>query len=84
MLDGVEGVTLLTVDEAAEQLRVHPVTVRRMIRRGDLAAVRIGSVYRVDADELKPRRVAPPARASRPADPSKLMRYARPEWRHQH
>jgi len=33
---------LLTVEEAASALRVVPVTVRRMIARGQLPAVRLG------------------------------------------
>jgi excisionase family DNA binding protein len=72
--------TLLTVDEAATQLRVHPETIRRMIKRGELAAVRAGSVYRIPADELAPKRVEPTPRAS-VDDPSPLARFARPEWR---
>lgn len=36
-------ITLLTVDEAAQQLRVHPQTVRRMIRQGRLPAQRTGT-----------------------------------------
>ena len=41
--------TFLTVDEAADQLRVHPATIRRMIRRGEMPAVRVGRLWRVDA-----------------------------------
>lgn len=72
--------TLLTVDEAAAQLRVHRETIRRMIRRGDLAAIKIGNVYRVDLSDLKPTRRA----RVRPAieGDTRLTRYARPEWRH--
>ena len=39
----------LTVDEAADQLRVHPATIRRMIKRGEMPAVRVGRLWRVDA-----------------------------------
>lgn len=46
--------SLLTVDEAAAELRVHPATIRRMIKRGDIAAVRIGKVWRVDASIVTP------------------------------
>lgn len=42
----------LTVDEAARILRVHPETVRRLIRHGDVAAVRVGSLLRIDPSEL--------------------------------
>ena len=47
---------LLTVDEAAAELRVHPATIRRMIRRGELAAVKVGKLWRVDPTELQPER----------------------------
>jgi excisionase family DNA binding protein len=33
---------LMTIDEAAMQLRVHPATVRRRIASGELEAVRLG------------------------------------------
>lgn len=58
-------VRLLTVDEAASELRVHPETVRRLIRRGDLCAFKAGRAWRVPADSLIP--AAPRApRAPRP------------------
>lgn len=48
---------LLTVDEAASALRVVPVTVRRMIARGQLPAVRLGGraggLMRVRASDLE-------------------------------
>lgn len=44
---------LLTVDEAAAYLRVHPATVRSMIKRGDIAAIRVGRIWRVEAASLK-------------------------------
>ena len=72
--------TLLTVDEAAAQIRVNPETIRRMIRRGDLAALKVGNVYRVDQDDLRPTRREPTPRADRPE--TLLARFARPEWRH--
>lgn len=34
---------LITVSEAARSLRVTPITIRRLIERGDLPATRIGS-----------------------------------------
>lgn len=37
----------LNVREAARLLSVNPVTVRRMVRRGELQAVRVGRQYRV-------------------------------------
>lgn len=44
---------LLTVDEVAERLRVHPITVRRHIKAGRLRAVRIGRTVRVPEAELR-------------------------------
>jgi excisionase family DNA binding protein len=60
-------VNLITVDEAAEWLRCNPVTVRNMIKRGELSACRVGRLIRIDADSLpRPERVEiPPARRPR-------------------
>ncbi len=38
---------LLTVQEVAELLQVDDSNVRRMVRRGDLKAVRIGGLWRI-------------------------------------
>jgi len=49
----------LTVAEVAEQLRVSSMTVYRLIRSGDLAALRIGRSYRLrpaDVDRFLARR----------------------------
>lgn len=43
---------LVTVREAADRLAVHRVTVRRMILRGELQALRIGGRYRVRLPEV--------------------------------
>lgn len=43
---------LLTVPEVAEALRLDPVTIRRWIRDDRLPAVRIGSRYRIKADDV--------------------------------
>jgi excisionase family DNA binding protein len=40
---------LLTVPDTARRLRRHEQTVRAMIRRGDLAAIRLGRLVRVMA-----------------------------------
>ena len=48
---------LLTVDEAASELRVHPATVRKMIKRGEIAAIRVGRIWRVDAAATVPRTI---------------------------
>lgn len=51
---------LVTVQAAAEQLQVHPTTIRRMILRGELAAVKVGRVWRLDPADLSPERLAQP------------------------
>lgn len=44
---------LRSVTEVAELLGVHPRTVRRLIDRGDLAALRIGRSRRVSEQDLQ-------------------------------
>lgn len=44
---------LFTVPEAADALHLHPSTLRRLIRAGDLPVVRIGAAIRIDPDELR-------------------------------
>lgn len=46
------GDRLLTAAEVADQLRVSTMTIYRLIRRGELAAVRVGRNYRVRAADL--------------------------------
>ena len=43
----VDPLQLLTVDECAELLRLHPKTVRREIAEGRLKSVRLGRARRV-------------------------------------
>lgn len=47
-----ETQNLLTVDMAAEYLHCHPETVRRMIRRGELKAVKFRKFWRVPMEGL--------------------------------
>ena len=42
----------LTVSEVAELLRISDMTVYRLIKRGELAAVRIGKSYRLREDDV--------------------------------
>lgn len=43
---------LITVEQAAEQLKLHPKTVLRHIREGRLPATRIGKSYRIERSKL--------------------------------
>jgi excisionase family DNA binding protein len=47
------SMTLLTAAEVAEKLRVSTMTVYRLIRRGELPAVRVGRNYRVRSGDLE-------------------------------
>jgi excisionase family DNA binding protein len=42
----------LTVNEVAELLRLSDMTVYRLIKKGDLPAVRIGRSYRLREDDV--------------------------------
>ena len=44
--------TLLTTEEVATLLHVHPRTVQRLVARGQLAAVHLGGAVRFDPDDL--------------------------------
>ncbi len=44
---------ILTLSEVAELLKLHPITVYRMIKQGKLPYFRIGRVLRFDADQLE-------------------------------
>ena len=44
---------LLTVNEVAQRLRLHEMTVRRQIRSGQLPAVRVGRRIRVREEDLE-------------------------------
>ena len=48
-----ETCELLTVDQAAELTKVHPSTIYRMIRSGELRRVRFGRLVRVDRVDLE-------------------------------
>ena len=45
--------SLLTVAEVAEVLRVSNMTVYRLIKSGELAALRVGKNYRIRESELE-------------------------------
>lgn len=63
---------LLTVDEAAERLKIKPATLRSQLRAGRVASVRIGKMWRIPESALEPtptRRDAAPvyAKANAPS-----------------
>jgi putative molybdopterin biosynthesis protein len=41
-----------SIEEAAQILDVHPDTIRRMIKRGELFATKIGKNYRIPLSEI--------------------------------
>jgi excisionase family DNA binding protein len=43
---------VLTVPEVADYLRVHPSTIYRLLRRGELPAFKVGSEWRFNAESL--------------------------------
>ena len=52
MSDTLKPPTLLTVQEVADLLRVHQRTAYRLITRGDIKAIKIGSQWRVSEAAL--------------------------------
>ncbi|WP_460452501.1 helix-turn-helix domain-containing protein [Alsobacter sp. SYSU BS001988] len=44
---------LLTVEDAAAMLQVDPRTIRRLVQRGELAAIRIGRLVRIEPGALR-------------------------------
>lgn len=68
---------LLTVTDTARRLNRHEQTVRAMIRRGDLAAVRLGRLVRVLAAAVD--RLGEPGMAS-PTTPTRNAGRAAPRF----
>lgn len=50
--DEMHDEELLTVDDAAKKVKVHPETIRGWIRSGELPAVDIGGKYRIYPEDL--------------------------------
>lgn len=44
------GSSLMTVNELASYLRVHPATICRLVKRGELPAFRVGSDWRFNRE----------------------------------
>ncbi len=60
MSQGIQGLwlrdaddRLLTVGEVCEELRVSNMTVYRLIKSGELSAIRLGRAYRVRESEVE-------------------------------
>ncbi len=47
--------TLMTIEEAAQYLRLHPSTVYRLVRLSKLPAVKVGKQWRLDRGALEDR-----------------------------
>lgn len=43
---------IMTVDEVAEYLNLHPLTVRRLARDGEIPAVKVGRQWRIKRELL--------------------------------
>jgi putative molybdopterin biosynthesis protein len=52
MLDQSNVISVLTVDEAAQELKISPATVYRMVWKGELPAFRIGRLVRIERSDL--------------------------------
>lgn len=46
-------VPLMTIDEVAEYLNLHPLTVRRLAREGEIPAFKVGRQWRVKRELLE-------------------------------
>ncbi len=44
---------LLDSDEAAQLLRIHPKTLQRMARHGEVSGIQVGKLWRFRASELE-------------------------------
>ena len=58
---------LVTIEEAAEHISCHPTTIRRMVQRGEIPALKIGRQYRVRMSDLEPEFQAPAPSAKKTA-----------------
>ena len=54
----------LTIFEAATILRVSKQTVYRLVRAGDLEAIRVGRSFRIPVNAVRPRAVVVPPQGS--------------------
>lgn len=45
--------SFLTVDQVAAKLQVRSTTIREWIRKGQLPAVKLGRIYRIEPEQLE-------------------------------
>lgn len=45
--------TVLTLKEVAQRLKLHPNTLRRYAKEGKLSAMKFGRVWRIEEEDLK-------------------------------
>jgi excisionase family DNA binding protein len=68
---------LLTTQEAAELLRVHPRTVQRLVERGQLSAVHLGAAVRFDPADVADLTARLKRRAAVPQPSTDIVRAGR-------
>ena len=61
---------MVTVADAAVMVGCHPATIVRMIRRGELKALRLGRQYRVRVSDLEPSFHRAPSREAIEREPA--------------
>lgn len=68
---------LLTTQEAAQLLRVHPRTVQRLVERGELSAVHLGAAVRFDPADVADLTARLKRRAAAPHASTEIVRPGR-------
>lgn len=69
--------TMWTVKQAAQVMGCHEATIRRMIQRGELPAVKVGSRYRVRPSDLEPSNFGAPPTTKQRVEREPVGRFAR-------
>ncbi|OGF65726.1 MAG: hypothetical protein A2Y62_06430 [Candidatus Fischerbacteria bacterium RBG_13_37_8] len=49
----IEGIKLYTIQEIAEMLKVHPLTIQRKVKKGIIKGVKINKSWYISSDNLK-------------------------------
>jgi excisionase family DNA binding protein len=68
---------LLTTQEAAALLRVHPRTIQRLVERGQLSAVHLGAAVRFDPADVADLTTRLKSRAAAPATSTEVVKPSR-------